>query len=108
MFYFKDAPLAPSCIDPEQLARVQRFRGALGAEGGLYWRFLTLEEFERLSRLHLARQIQEFVGAAPTLPMASRLSETLPAVSEEDEIGLLDLLDLVDGISQRSVRSANG
>lgn len=34
MFYFKDAPLSPSEIDPAQLAQVQEFQSSLGNEGG--------------------------------------------------------------------------
>lgn len=97
MFYFKDAPLSPSEIDPEQLARIQRFRMSLGAEGVLHWKFVTVEEFERLLRLHLARQIQE----AARLPQEAK--EIAPAVPTEEnqttadeDLGLLDYLDLVE------------
>lgn len=95
MFYFKDAPLSPSEIDPEQLARVQKFRMSLGNEGALHWKFVTLEEFERLLRLHLARQIQVF--AQPMEPAA--LPSAAPPLADEqptDELGLLDFLDLVE------------
>lgn len=95
MFYFKDAPLSPSEIDPEQLARVQKFRASLGNEGALHWKFLTLEEFERLLRLHLARQIQAFAQPMQSTAPAS----AAPGVTDEqptDELGLLDFLDLVE------------
>jgi hypothetical protein len=95
MFYFKDAPVSPSEIDPEQLARVQTFRKSLGDEGALHWKFGTIEEFEGLLRLHLARQIQVFAQ-----PMDSPTSSSAaPAPTEEpppDELGLLDFLDLVE------------
>lgn len=95
MFYFKDAPLSPSEIDPEQLARVQKFRMSLGTEGALYWKFVTLEEFERLLRLHLARQIQVFARLVEsTAPMSASAA---PAEEQPtDELGLLDFLDLVE------------
>jgi hypothetical protein len=100
MFYFKDAPLAPSAIDPDQLGRVQGFRASLGSEGSLYWKFNTLEEFERLLRLHLARQIQQFVARDPSRPGvgAPTLAEGTVLVGEDqqEELGLLDFLDLVD------------
>lgn len=94
MFYFKDAPISPSGIDPDQIGRVQRFQASLGSEGALYWKFGTLDEFERLLRLHLARQIQEFVAGsnmdkrAPLPPAAS-----VPTVAAgQEELGLLDFL----------------
>jgi hypothetical protein len=97
MFYFKDAPLSPSNIDADQLARVQRFRASLGAEGALHWKFVTLEEFERLLRIHLARQIQEFVQ--PIITTASAADATIrrdDVPGREDDLGLLDYLDLLE------------
>ena len=99
MFYFKDAPIAPSAIDPEQLSRVQHFRSSLGSEGGLYWNFATLEDFERLIRLHLARQIQEFISGPRADPATVSVAPTDSADSSSDsdeEFGLLDYLDLME------------
>ena len=99
MIYFKDAPLAPSQIDPDQLARVQRFRSSLGNEGGLYWNFGEIDEFERLVRLHLTRQIQEIADK----PQGEAVSDTAAQIDNADasseaaeELGLIDYLDLVD------------
>ena len=107
MFYFKDATLVPSAIDPDQLRRVQEFRASLGAEGSLYSKFGTLEEFERLLRIHLSRQIQEF--SAVTNSSEQKAVSPIPALanslgpeteSEEEaesaELGLFDFLDSVD------------
>ncbi|MEX1000205.1 MAG: DUF4062 domain-containing protein [Thermodesulfobacteriota bacterium] len=60
MFYFKDEPVSPSKLDPDQLAQINEFRKSLGKEGVLYWGFNGLEEFERLIRLHITRRVQEF------------------------------------------------
>ena len=38
MVYFKDEPIPPSRLDPEQLAKVNAFRNSLGDEGALYWK----------------------------------------------------------------------
>ena len=99
MIYFKDAPIAPSQIDPKQLARVQDFRSSLGDEGGLYWNFGKEDEFERLIRIHLARQIQEFSGGQQGKAMPDKAAQTdSEDVSSEtsEELGLIDYLDLVD------------
>lgn len=98
MFYFKDAPIAPSAIDPDQIGRVQQFQASLGSEGALYWKFGALDEFERLLRLHLARQIQEFVGDRDLDRTVSVPSPILVGASGdgEEELGLLDFLDQVD------------
>jgi hypothetical protein len=97
MFYFKDAPLSPSDIDPDQLARIQRFKESLGTEGVLHWKFLTVEEFERLLRLHLARQIQEAAASPPEIrevDLAASVAEAQP--TPEDDLGLLDYMDLLE------------
>ena len=47
MFYFKDAPIAPSEIDPEQLARVKSFKESLGEEGALHWKFKNIISLKR-------------------------------------------------------------
>ena len=96
MFYFKDAPLAPSDIDPDQLRRVARFRESLGAEGTLYWTFRTLDDFVQLLRIHLSRQLQEL--AAPVQPRHAAASQEIlqSTETESDELGLFDFLDLVD------------
>ena len=60
MFYVKDGPIAPSEIDPRQLADVQRFKRRLREEGGLIATFSTEEDLERQLRLHLPRLAQEF------------------------------------------------
>ena len=96
MFYFKDAPLAPSEIDLDQLRRVVRFREKLGSEGTLYWRFKTPEDFEQLLRIHLSRQLQEFKDVSDPRRATESLATNQSAVSKNDELGLLDYCDLVD------------
>ena len=99
MIYFKDAPLAPSQIDPNQLAHVRRFQSSLGNEGGLYWNFGEIDEFEGLVRIHLARQMQEFSNK----PRGGAISDAAAQIDSADtsseaieELGLIDYLDLVD------------
>ena len=103
MFYFKDAPLAPSDIDPDQLRRVASFRKSLGAEGALYWTFRTLDDFARLLRIHLSRQLQQISRqpqelAAPVHPRRTAAPQAVSpsTATESDELGLLDFLDRVD------------
>ena len=96
MFYFKDAPLAPSDIDPDQLCRVVRFRESLGAEGTLYWTFRTPADFKQLLRIHLSRQLQELAASAQPRPTAASPAVSQSTATESDELGLFDFLDLVD------------
>ncbi len=98
MFYFKDAPIAPSAIDPDQLRRVKDFKASIGSEGTLFWTFTEVEDFERLLRIHLARQIQEYHTTDPPQQIASsgRPDEAKKSKGEADELGLLDFMDIVE------------
>ncbi len=99
MIYFKDAPLSPSQIDPDQLARVQHFRSSLGDEGGLYWNFGEIDKFEELVRLHLTRQLQELSDRAQGEAVSGSAAQIDSAVAGSEaveELGLIDYLDLVD------------
>lgn len=99
MIYFKDepAPISPSKLDYEQLASVAKFRKALGDEGGLYWSFQTIEEFEKLIRLHLTRQVQMWRSKSGSKKDLSTVikadTSAAQAMDEEDEIGFLDLME---------------
>ena len=45
MFYFKDHPIPPSKIKPEQLQKLQEFKSNLGEKGGLYFPFEDIAKF---------------------------------------------------------------
>ena len=102
MFYFKDEPLAPSQMDPDQLRQIQDFRRALGTLGGLYWKFNTVEEFQNLVRVHLSRVVQDW-GPEPAGRSRTAQSSQEPPPSiepspetdreQEEEEGLLDLVE---------------
>jgi hypothetical protein len=98
MFYFKDAPLPPSSIDPSQLQRVQCFKSSLGHEGTLHWGFRSLEDFDRLLRLHLSRQMQHFIrdeSERAALDSRPHYEQELED-DREDEPGLFELQDLAE------------
>lgn len=104
MFYFKDAPVAPSELDPDQLALIREFREQLGEKGTLYWSYTTREEFATLIRMHLSRQVQEWQkswgrgkGSNPTVREDNVSPITTPQVIhsvQEEEEGLLDLIEV--------------
>lgn len=48
MIYFKEAPISPSQIDPDQFTRLAAFRKSLGNEGALYWTFNSTDDFEEV------------------------------------------------------------
>lgn len=104
MIYFKDAPVPvpPSKLDYSQLAEVAKFRSNLGDDGGLYWPFNSVEEFEKLVRLHLTRHVQNWrskhsIQKQPISSNETSIEEEGGIDAEgaivEDEPGLLDLME---------------
>lgn len=104
MFYFKNAPLPPDDIDPEQLGRIRAFRGKLGERGTYYRTYDDLEHFQRLARVHLNLQAKDWLkslekasepatGGSELAP--SKLKHLEVAESTEIEEGLLDLQERI-------------
>jgi hypothetical protein len=98
MFYFKDAPVPPSELDLAQYGNVRSFRERLGKEGGLYWTFTS--EFESFVRLHLAREIQDWLrgvsattGTATAADSKSVTKVAPSSASDDDELGVLDYME---------------
>ncbi len=98
LFYFKDAPIAPDDIDPQQIAEVKRFRKEMESDGVLYKVFKKTEEFEQFLRIHLTRQVQQFAVPLRTSDSAESSVETSEAAEENEELGLLDYLDQLNGV----------
>lgn len=104
MLYFKDAPIAPSQVDPSQLAKIVDFKAMIGREGGLYSSFSTLEQFEKLIRSHLSRQVQAWLGEHKTSerpvvePPASTpvVDKDNLALLDPDDDGILDLMEIFE------------
>jgi hypothetical protein len=106
-FYFKDAPISPSKIDADQLAKAQGFKQRLRVEGVLHWEFSNVDQFEKLITLHITRHVQSWRQVPKTPDALPRHSVDLSATdgsdvalkaeanSDEDD-GLLDLIEMVE------------
>lgn len=111
MVYFKTTPISPDEIDPDQLRLLLEFRKSLGDRGILYSTFTGAEEFCQLLRIHLSKQVQDFLkennmaGISQTEPVAatakSRALEESHNESPEDE-GFLDLIETNLAASQKA------
>ena len=112
MIYFKDAPVpvSPSQLDHKQLEKISEFRSGLGEEGGLHWSFQTVDEFERLVRLHITRFIQTRRSQAEMLQTEETITpegssdqdddgevglddDGEVGLDDDDEVGILDLME---------------
>ncbi len=100
MFYFKDVPVAPSEIEPDQLRKVNGFREKLKAKGVLFWRFDSIGEFRQLIRLHLSAELQKRHESSTTCP------EPNPRETEAIEIDLKSLESNSAGQSEEIVSLA--
>lgn len=100
MLYFKDAPVAPTALVPQQLQKLIEFRERLKGDGILYWSFLTGDEFSNYSRLHLTKLVQEWLAKnqLPKPPVASSLPSPVafPDQVPIEELGFIELLELAN------------
>lgn len=95
MIYFKDEPIPPSKLDPEQIIKINSFKTSLGKEGVLYWGFDNQSHFEKLVRLHLTRQVQAWrtkTLSTSSSNLAANDKVTAFAENDDDE-GIFDLMD---------------
>lgn len=125
MFYFKNAPISPSDLDPEQLTLLRSFQKDLGEKGTLYWTYTNRDEFTQLVRMHLSRQVQEWGktwGIESDKHIEESRGEDLAALAateselgdegtEDEEEGFLDLLetgqDRIEAMNEGVNRMAN-
>lgn len=103
MIYFKDELISPSCIDSDQFKKVNDFKKSLGDEGVLYWNFTGQEQFAKLVRLHLTRQVQSWksqIEQVSTIKVAGKQTkqEAKPPCQEtsEDDLGLFEVMDTLN------------
>lgn len=95
MIYFKDEPIPPSKLDPEQIIKINSFKQGLGKEGVLYWGFDNQSHFEKLVRLHLTRQVQTWKTKSTSASNSSLATsdKITTSTQNDDDEGILDLMD---------------
>lgn len=96
LFYFKDAPISPSKLDPVQLTKVQKFKASLQVEGLLFWEFSDVDQFEKYVGLHLTRHVQAWRARQAQMsrePSTQHLPVNLDSAVEDDDAGYIDLLE---------------
>jgi hypothetical protein len=101
MMYFKDESVPPSRLDPVQLKKVRKFQKSLGAEGVLYWPFSGIDNFEKLIRIHLSKQIQGWKKVADDSKVSlsvsdptDRIKDDLVNASTEQDLSIFDLAEI--------------
>lgn len=110
MFYFKDAGIPPSKIDPEQLQKVKEFQKRISDEcGGLYHSFETPEQFQQSVRMHLSNVVQNWLtdngarnflestktvrSVEETIDDSNPLANLLALEMESEEEGVIELIE---------------
>jgi hypothetical protein len=98
MIYFKDTPISPSKLDPEQLRRIADFRVSVAARGGLYSAFEDMPSFQSSLRAHLASLARQFSArASHTSSTPKIMDETgVESTSGEDDLGFLDYVEIFE------------
>ena len=99
MFYFNNAGISPSSVDPDQLKSIKTFRESLGKEGALYWHYNDIEHFSKLLRIHLSRVVQDWEArfdSTEATDEKSSVSDTEVGIDSSDDLGFLDLLETLE------------
>lgn len=86
LFYFKNAPMAPSEINPEQLIKVQNFRKILKEKKVLYDEFDDVEIFKKYLRMHIPHRIDELKKSSGI----DLVNTDSPSEEMFEELGLID------------------
>ncbi|EZP49375.1 hypothetical protein [Delftia sp. RIT313] len=95
LLYFKDAPIAPSKIDIQQLQGIQEFKSSISKKGGLYSTFDDLSSFETSLRAHLSAVAQQFsvqMSSTAVISLSSAISTT--NLGDEEDYGYLDYIEI--------------
>lgn len=101
MFYFKESKIDQKGLDLDQLIQIRDFKKKIEKLGSYHWSFKDRDEFARLMRLHLTRQIERW-GKSWGRPDAVKSEPTAMTIStpdkkkvdqEPDEEGFLDLVE---------------
>lgn len=94
MFYFKNAGISLSKIDPEQLAKVQAFKKLIASEyGGLYQEFETVEEFRTKLRVNLSMLVHDWLKANSTATGGTTTTSEIIADTDDSLANLTALTD---------------
>lgn len=116
LMYFKDAGIAPSKSDPEQLGKVLAFKKKVSSDyGGLYYDFTTSNEFQSMVRIHLSSLLRDW-NSLPAKPSANELVDLAPSsdivVSAklsieriDDDDGILDLAEHAESAMSKVAES---
>lgn len=97
MVYFKDAPISPSAIDPDQVSAVKRFQASLGDKGIYWWSFSERDQFAQLLRLHITNQVYAWAKRAQPEQTAQVVTivpiSATPDPTDDEDVGIMDLLE---------------
>ena len=86
MFYFKNAGIPPSELDPEQLAQVQAFKKKISSQG-VYSEFQDAEDFRTQARRHLTKVIQDWRKRALSDPETAETTTPLRVTRAIEQLG---------------------
>ena len=94
MFYFKtSSPTLLNDIDLDQLSQVRKFKASLSDKGVFYSEFDTLDTFTRNVRVHLRTLQAQNNQVSVVQPETKEDCTVISEDHDDDELGLLDLMD---------------
>jgi len=110
--YFKEANVAPDKIDLEQLAKLREFRAGIPSAGGLTSTFSDDEALRYSINLLLDRLARRFGDNGAVLPAEENSQSDRAFADQSGEIACVDddepgLLDLLDSIEEHSTATTS-
>ena len=61
LFYFKNTPIDFDEIDPEEIAKIKKFKTDISYRGVKYGQFKSVDEFEKILRLNLSTLLNQLI-----------------------------------------------
>ncbi|MBO1924770.1 DUF4062 domain-containing protein [Thiomicrorhabdus sp. 6S3-12] len=102
MFYFKDAGIAPSKLDTEQVAKIQDFKNELSnTHGALYQQFETTDDFETNIRIHLTDILKKWLQGNNSISLNSDKNK----YDSSDPLLNLNSLDELDADLEENIEA---
>ena len=106
LFYFKNTtPLNLQDIVPSELEKVNNFKTKLGQENVLYWHYGSIGDLQSFLRIHIPKRLAKLISKQKT-KTTHELVKADSQFSENEDLGLLDYLDIVESKFDASTNAA--
>nr|WP_321412879.1 hypothetical protein [uncultured Allomuricauda sp.] len=106
LFYFKNSPIPPLEIDPEQLFKIQSFKNDIGKNKKvLYWVYNQIEQLNKFLRIHIPQRITDLQKQEIQGDTLGNSEKNNTAKVIEDEFGVIDYQEMIEDYMDDATQS---